>query len=148
MTTRETTVVITERRWEHPPASIHMHVGGGVYRETVSSTVNVTVTWATCRLVAPYPPDRMPSRLSHLRSSETDSPPPACTNTLGMAATIDAGSTPLRRCLPPPSCNAGIAPPCYAVRRRSRLPRRRTRDLPGAEAGWRYALPPPYYSST
>ena len=37
-----------------PPQHLCMWVG--VHRETVMMTIDVNVTWATCRLVAPYPP--------------------------------------------------------------------------------------------
>ena len=128
-----------------PPQHLCMWVG--VHRETVMMTIDVNVTWATCRSVTPYPPDHMLSRSSrygHLR--ETGSPSPACATTPGVAATTRVRSTPLHHCLPPPSRNTGIAPQRYALRRRSRLPRRRTRDcLARRQASATRYLPPSDY---
>ena len=119
--------------------------GWEIRRETVMRTIDVTVPWATCRLMAPYPSDRMLSRSSHhWCSRRTDSPPPACATTLGMASTTFMRSTPHRCCLPPPSCNTGIAPLRYALRRRSRLPRRRTRDCLARRQAGATRYPPPY----
>ena len=63
-------------------------------------------------------------------------------NTLGMATTIDMGQPPSSRCLPPPSCNPGIAPLALRGEETIATPATSHPRLPGAEAGWRYALPP------
>ena len=118
----------------------------GVHRETVMMTTDVNVIWAAYRLVAPYPPDHMLSRSSRYWHLQGDRFPFSCMcyHPRDSCDNSHVRSTPpLRHCLPPPSCNTGTAPQRHALRRRSRLPRRRARDCLARRQAGATRYPPP-----
>ena len=104
MTTHGTTVVITERRWEHPPASTSVHVGGGPSRDGHDDHRRQCYIGQHADWWLPTPP-QITCCSDRLVADTCGRPVPLLLHVLlppGMAVTTRMRSTPLRHCLPPP----------------------------------------------